>query len=702
MSRRNSPGANAAQLIEKLVETMERRLAALKRRLNGKGRVGGDAGLSYACVRACDDASRDMTRERRAILEGLRRHPAGALAYVSPELLVLARVETPSGEADASGNGCAAVRGCDPAAVLEQLAEASPLILFDHGADRCMDMLGGRCQDVLTAMPCGVFVYRFEAPDRLYLEDCNPAACWLTGIAIEQFRGLEFDEIWPNAATFGTKNALLAVLSTGEPYEAEDVCHKDRRLEVSLLVRAFGLPGQRLAVLLDNITGRKVTENQFRHMALHDALTGLANRVKLRDRVMHALQVSRRWPETLFALLFLDLDRFKLVNDTFGHALGDALLIEVGRRLTVCVRAHDTVCRYGGDEYVILLEEMSAANDAMATARRIRQALAEPFVLDRHTLSVSASVGIALSPFSAESPEEPIRRANMAMHHAKEAGGGVRVFSKKMLQKSVAAENLESDLDKALDHGEFRLLYQPIVDSGEKEPDRHGSRVQGFEVLLRWSHPQKGLIHPMDFIPQAEESGKIPRIGSWVMDKACETLAGWQREGTTGEGMFLSINVSPRELAWVDFMDSLGMSLAAHGLQAEALRLEIGETAVMKSNAALFERMRQLSDQGVGLSLDDFGTGYSNIALLGRLRLSGVKIDTSIIRTLEHYPQNGALIRAITTMAACLGLNVIAEGVETPGQRRILMENGCRLQQGYLYSKPLLPGEVSEFLAGYR
>lgn len=707
---KNAPPGGSIHLVEKLIKIMDRRLTAIKRRWRKVRDAQDPPQIVYQNIVASSDTDlENVAQKRRMYLDALRRDGEGTIAFMAPEFWIMAKigsfplaVNSPSIPDEQQEPGRLQDSAFSAPGILNELAETSPMILLGHDGHKGGEVFSNMCEDIFQAMPSGMFLYRFEEPDKFVLEECNPAAEWLTGISIEQYRGRNFESIWPCATSLGIKDAFLRVLFSGETFEAEDVCHKDYQVEGSFLIKAFAIPGRRLVVVLENITNRKITENHFRHMALHDALTGLANRFKLHDRIQHALQMAKRWPKNLIAVMFLDLDRFKLVNDTFGHAMGDALLVEVGRRLCACVRSHDTVCRYGGDEFVVHLEEISSGKDALITARRICEALSHPYVLNSHTLSIGASVGVSLSPFASESPEEPVRQANMAMHRAKEMGGGIRFFTKKMLQKSVTVEKLEGDLERAIDRKEFRLLFQPIVDTGKnghKPCVGSGQRIRGFEVLLRWSHPQKGIINPMDFLPLAEESGKISRIGSWVLDKACETLAGWRREGADVEGLFFSINVSPRELAWVDFVGSLSNSLEAHSLPPEQIRLEIGESAIMKSNAALYERIRELSDQGVGLSLDDFGTGYSNIALLGRLQLAGVKIDTSITRALEHFPQNGSLIRAITTMAESLGLDVVAEGVETQGQRRILLENGCRMQQGFYYSKPLFATEAARFLA---
>jgi len=433
-----------------------------------------------------------------------------------------------------------------------------------------------------------------------------------------------------------------------------------------------------------DITERHEMESLLRHMALHDPLTGLANRALLRDRIEQAIAWSHREPQWSYALLFIDLDRFKVINDSLGHGAGDAILKEVGRRLQSALREGDTLARYGGDEFVALARGIHMAREAVRLARRLTAALAEPLDVEGSTVSVSASIGIELNPPAGATPDELIRNANLAMHHAKQSRRGKpKVYTQRLLEDVKSIRLMEQELPSAMENGQLQLVFQPIVNVELCGPPA------GFEVLCRWYHPEHGPISPMRFIRMAEETGFISRLGEWVLDTACRTLARWKRTAPAASNAFISVNVSPRQLDDAGFPGKVRDVLDWYGIDPRQLHLEITETAIMDSSAQNIERLNDLARLGVHLSIDDFGTGYSNLALMTRLPVSDLKIDLSIVMAMDHKPANQAVVRAIVTMARTLGLSVVAEGVETAHQRDMLRDIGCGMQQGFFHARPL-------------
>lgn len=439
----------------------------------------------------------------------------------------------------------------------------------------------------------------------------------------------------------------------------------------------------RIAGSLTDITSRKQTEKQLLHNALHDALTDLPNRALFMDRLERSLERHKRNPDHLFAVLFLDLDRFKIVNDSLGHVVGNHLLVEIARRLQTCVRGEDTVSRLGGDEFVILLEAIACPTDATRVAERIQQELSQPFHLNEHEMFVTVSIGIALSASEYAQPEDILRDADTAMYRAKALGKSrYELFDSSMHTHAVTLLQLETDLRHAIDRQEFELHYQPIV-------ALKTNSLSGFEALVRWRHPQRGLVPPGAFIPIAEETGLINPIGWWVLQAACEQMRYWQHQFAINPPLMMSVNLSGKQLAQPDVVERVQQILQKTGLNPAALKLEITESSIMENAEATTERLQQLKALGIQLSIDDFGTGYSSLSYLYRFPIDTLKIDRSFVNAMDTELEKLELVRTIATLAWNLNMDIVAEGVENKKQLTYLKSLGCQYAQGYLFSKPV-------------
>ncbi len=439
-----------------------------------------------------------------------------------------------------------------------------------------------------------------------------------------------------------------------------------------------------VAVFRD-ISNRKKSEQEIYQLAFYDSLTKLPNRRLLLDRLQQALAASARTGRH-GALLFLDLDHFKTINDTQGHAMGDQLLIEVARRLQTCVREGDSVARLGGDEFVALLEELGseadeAASQAESVAEKIRLELEKPYVLNDFECLSTTSIGISLFFNHQESAEELLMHADVAMYQAKTAGrNAIRFFDPQMQRALETRAALEKDLRYALEKQQFRLYYQIQVDNQR--------RPLGAEVLLRWEHPERGLVVPLEFISLAEETGLIVPIGLWVLQMACAQLKEWQNDPLTRE-LTLAVNVSARQFRQIDFVAQVQRVLQESGAKSSYLKLELTESTVLENVEDTISKMREIKTLGVGFSMDDFGTGYSSLQYLKRLPLDQIKIDQSFVRDIATDPNDAAIVQTIIAMTEALGLDVIAEGVETEVQRAFLDLRGCHAFQGYLFGMPM-------------
>jgi len=456
----------------------------------------------------------------------------------------------------------------------------------------------------------------------------------------------------------------------------------------------------RLAGTVQDISARKLAEKQIEYLALHDGLTGLPNPRFFRDEVTKAVSGAVRL-ETMLATLFLDLDRFKNVNDSLGHGIGDLLLKEVAERVTHCLRKGDAVsrepegsqenvlARQGGDEFTVLLTTLRHAEDAARVAQRILDALASPFRIEGHEIFTSASIGIAVFPDDGRDVETLLKNADTAMYTAKEEGRKNYKFFTEAMNKAASAKlALESDLHNALRQNEFILHYQPQIEVASRE-------IIGVEALIRWRHPRRGLVPPLEFIPLAEERGLIVAIGEWVLRSACEQASAWQRAGL-GK-ITVAVNMASPSFRQLDLLTVVADALEKSGLDPGCLELEVTESIMMRDVEAVLTTLKKLKGIGIHLSIDDFGTGYSSLSYLQRFPLDALKIDRSFVGNIDK-PEGSAIALAIMALAKSLNLKVIAEGIETEHQARILREHGCEFMQGFLFSRPVTAEEMTSLL----
>ena len=441
-----------------------------------------------------------------------------------------------------------------------------------------------------------------------------------------------------------------------------------------------------------DIADRKHAEGQLERNAYYDALTGLPNRALFSDRLSRTIRRGNRDADLTFAVLFLDIDRFKKINDSLGHLTGDQLLIEASQRFAQCLRPGDTVSRLGGDEFAILLDDLSGIEDVHQVAGRIHDEMRAPFDLDGHEAFVTVSIGIALGQGGDQDAQELLRGADTAMYRAKGAGRGHhQVFEAGMHQRAVHMLELETDLWRALERRELRLYYQPIIalESGA---------IQGFEALVRWQHPERGLVSPGDFIPLAEENGLIVPIGWWVLEEACRQAQLWQNRFSQS-ALFMSVNLSSRQITQTDMMARVTGALERTEFDAGLLKLEITESAIMENTEAAAEILSQVKTLRVGFAMDDFGTGYSSLSYLHRFPLDVIKIDRSFVSQMTPQARDREIVNTIVSMAHGLKLSVVAEGVETVEQLQELRKMRCEFAQGFYVSRPLPADQIEQLLS---
>jgi diguanylate cyclase (GGDEF)-like protein len=487
-------------------------------------------------------------------------------------------------------------------------------------------------------------------------------------------------------------------MRAGESAAAELVAHRKDGGEFLMAWKASPIAspfdrGLHFVSILRDVTGERRAQ-QALSRADRDALTGLPNREVLEKRLRRSIERAKERADYRFAVLFIDLDGFKKINDDFGHVVGDQLLNSAAERLERTIRPGDTLARFGGDEFVILLEYVTGIADVIMVADRVQHRLETPFKLNGREHRIAASIGVALGETGYVDARDAIGDADRAMYEAKRKGKGRFEFSDQSLYTDVVEGlSLREDLRRSLDRDELELHYQPLVDLASQS-------IVGFEALVRWKHPELGLLLPDQFIPLAEETGVIVPLGRWVLRTACSEARAWQQRQRSGEPLILSVNVSMRELTSPDFVEVVTSTLEQTGFPPERLQLELTESVFMETLEPTRSRITGVRNLGVTVCIDDFGTGYSSLGHLHRLPIDKIKIDRLFVRHLDEAPGNREILRTILTLAHHLGLDVVAEGVESNAQLTTLRELACAYGQGFLFSRPVPPHRVSDPLVG--
>ena len=587
--------------------------------------------------------------------------------------------------------------------VSADISEQSQLEGLDLGADdyltkpvvttvlraRVRNILQRKRAEAQLRLAAHVFEYSGEAIMITDRENCvvevNPSFTRMTGYPAEEIRGQNPSILSSGRATPEEYQAMWDAIREQGFWQGE---MWDRRkdgeiypklLTISVVRNGRGETDFHIASFAD-ISEQKATEEKIRHVAHHDALTGLPNRLYLQISLEQIIASAKRENEEV-AVMFIDLDRFKVINDTLGHNIGDALLVEAAQRLKKCVRECDLLARLGGDEFVVALAGADVVNAAAHVAENILGSLSRSYRIEGHVLHSTASVGISLFPHDGDSIESLMKDADTAMYHAKAMGrNNSQFFSPEMNQSSSERLQMENSLHRALECGEFAVHYQPQADIAS-------GRLVGAEALIRWHHPERGMISPLAFIPLAEENGMILPIGAWVLREVCRQIKAWRELGLTD--LRFAVNLSPRQFRQENLVGKILDILREFDVPASALELEITEGSVMENADAAVSLLNQLNQRGLSIAIDDFGTGYSSLSYLKRFPVSKLKIDRSFVMDIPADPDDSAIAIAVIQLARSLGLKTVAEGVETAEQLQFLRDQGCDLLQGYWFSKPL-------------
>ncbi|MCC6538490.1 MAG: EAL domain-containing protein [Bryobacterales bacterium] len=510
-------------------------------------------------------------------------------------------------------------------------------------------------------------------------------------IAHIQGRGPEFlpavmhpDDLRRALALFGRFDALAPGETLELEYRMKRATGEYRWMRSRSLVVGRDAQGHARQVLgvAEDVTDRKRLEEQLVHTALFDALTDLPNRALFLDRLERAIRRGKRQPNYRFAVLYMDLDRFKLINDGLGHLAGDQMLVFIARRLESCLREGDTFARLGGDEFALLMEGLAKDADALLLADRIQNELRKPFLLGINEVVTSTSIGITFSNPLYENPKEVLRDADIALYRAKEQGlGCYQIFDAEMHERMKTQIRLEEELRRGLERNEFELYYQPIR-------SLNTGKLLGLEALVRWQHPTRGLLGPDDFLAAAEETGLIVQLGWWVLGEACRTAAGWVRDNVLPLAAYVSVNLASKQFGQLDVVDRIAAALHASKLPASRLRLEILEQVILESPAVVADKICRIRALGAGLLLDDFGTGYSSLSRLVNYQIDGMKIDRSFVAAMNESASHRRLVQALIHLAHDLNIAVIAEGVQTAEQATLLREMKCDAVQGIMFLPP--------------
>jgi diguanylate cyclase (GGDEF)-like protein/PAS domain S-box-containing protein len=558
-----------------------------------------------------------------------------------------------------------------------------------ESAMRVLQETEERYRRVVETSPSAIFV---DCGNRLVF--VNPAGVNLLGVSRpEDLYGsplLDFVELESRARMKLRLHALLNGILTIQENDVRLVRRDGSLREVEITGIAFVYDNRpAVQIVVNDITETRQQSAQLDHLASYDPLTGLPNRNLLTDRLRQAIYHAER-TRSLVAVLFLDLDRFKLLNDTQGHSAGDQLLLALARRLKSTLRKSDTVARFGGDEFVFVLNDVEKAGDVKVMATSIQAVISEPFTVGGQEIHVSSSIGISLYPQDGETGELLLRNADAAMHRAKELGcNNLQCYTEELNALLVERTRMHHELRRALEEEQLRLHYQPQVDLAT-------GRIVAMEALVRWQHPRLGLIPSKDFIPLAEETGMIAVLGEWVLREACRQTKCWHRAGLPP--IQVAVNLAMQQLADKGLVRLVADILEQTGLAAEFLELELTETGVMQDAEEMVHRLRRLQDLGISLALDDFGTGYSSLSYLKRFAFNRLKIDQSFVRDITTNPEDAAIIGTIIAIGESLGMTVLAEGVETSEALAHLRRMGCHHVQGYLISRPLPPAGAEELL----
>ncbi len=548
---------------------------------------------------------------------------------------------------------------------------------------------------VLEAVPDPVVVY--DQDGRVtYL---NPAFSKIFGWTLDEIRGRRPNFV-PHEHLLET-SLMLAQIVHGEiisGIETRRLTKNGDRVDVSISGAGFFDSDSRLqgsVITLQDISERKKTEEEIRYIAYHDILTGLPNRksfyMRLEDKLLQSRirpGEQRRIAYPKWALLFLDLDRFKYVNDTLGHDIGDELLKVVSDRLHLSVRKSDYIFRLGGDEFTIILNDLAEDTDVAKVSQKIRDEVAQPYNISEHELYITVSIGISVYPIDGQSVEKLVKNADMAMYAAKEEHHGYRFFTEEMNRDALERMKMESNMRTALQENQFSVYYQPLVD--------HDGQVSGMEALLRWFHPELGLISPTKFIPVAEETGAIVQIGTWVLHTACQQTKEWHDMGY--DSVQLAVNLSTRQFSEADLVETVEQVLEKTGLLPECLKLEVTESGIMENPEQTIAKMKILRTKGIRFAIDDFGTGYSSLSYLKRFPIDTLKIDRSFVIDSSTNRDDQEIIKTIISMARNLSMDTVAEGVETAEQLDFLISQGCHIMQGYYFGRPMTPEKFEDFL----
>lgn len=521
----------------------------------------------------------------------------------------------------------------------------------------------------------------------------NPVAEQLTGWSCQEAIGKDIRDIFNiihEESRHSLQRLILKAIEQGQTLKLTEpillLSKNNREIPIDDSIAPIfdsKKQSQGSVLIFRDITHQKIATENLKYQAFHDPLTGLLNRNGFLQRLNQADQEYLINPDFNFAIFFLDLDRFKVINDSLGHQVGDQLLRIIANKLIQSVRNVDEVARFGGDEFAILIENLRDLNEICQIAQRIRHEIIKPIYINEHEVFTNVSIGIVLSSIGYDQVDDLIRDADIAMYRAKTLGRGrYEIFNATMRERVRLIQQLESDLQRALERNEFQVYYQPIVNLSNRE-------INGFEALVRWNHPERGLVSPGDFIPIAEETGLITLLDWKVMRDACQQVYRWNENLKNRPPFVLSVNLSARQFIQANLVEQITKILNDTGLERQYLKIEMTETALLENPEGVAESISQLKSLGIGLSLDDFGTGYSSLSYLHRFSVDNLKIDLSFVRSMNSEPQSFEIVRTMIVLAHALNIYAIAEGIETPDQLNTLQHLNCPLGQGYYFSPPL-------------